>query len=343
VDKIDFAGLEVSAQTLLLELRRDDRRLPQRSFPNDPTGHRALVAFLVRPGRTVRVCLESTGVYGLDAALVLAARPGIEVMVANPRSVHHFGRACMQCSKTDPIDAALLAEFAARMKFVVWQPPALAVRHLCTIARRLTALGDQLVVEKNHLHAASATHTTPACVRRDIERSLANIVRARKRLLADALRLIQDHELLHRRYRRMIAVPGLGPLSAVQILAELGLVAAGADVRQVTAYAGLDPREYSSGSSVHKKTRISKTGNRHLRRALYMPALVAVRHQPHFGAFYRRLLAAGKPKMVALTAAMRKLLHALWAMIKHDQDFDATKLFQAPPVVSTPVPLAAAG
>ena len=102
------------------------------------------------------------------------------------------------------------------------------------------------------------------------------------------------------------------------------------DVRQWVAQAGLDPRQHSSGSSVHKKPRISKNGNRHLRRALYMPALVAIRHEPHLRAFYSHLLARGKAKMQALVAVMRKLLHAIFGMFKHQQPFQGARLFALP-------------
>ena len=98
----------------------------------------------------------------------------------------------------------------------------------------------------------------------------------------------------------------------------------------MVAHAGLDPRQYSSGSSVHKKTRIRKTGNRHLRRGLYMPALVAVRHDPPVRAFYQHLLERGKLKMQALVAVIRKLLHALYGMFKSRQPFDGSKLYRLP-------------
>lgn len=105
------------------------------------------------------------------------------------------------------------------------------------------------------------------------------------------------------------------------------LIPGNCDVRQWVAYAGLDPRQYKSGESVERRVRISKAGSRHLRRALFMPALVAVRHDPHFRAFYRQLLAKGKQKMVALVAIMRKLLHGIYGIFKSQQPFDAVKLF----------------
>ena len=122
--------------------------------------------------------------------------------------------------------------------------------------------------------------------------------------------------------------PGFGITSALHTLAELALLPADLDVRQWVAYAGMDPREYTSGTSVHKKARISKAGNHHLRRALYMPALVAVQHQANLRAFYEHLLARGKTKLQALVATMRKLLHAIYGMFKHNQLFNGSKVYE---------------
>src|SRR3972149_6376343 len=215
MDKSDFAGIEVSQDELLVALRREEQTLPLQSFPNTGEGHRALGRYLARKGRVVRACMESTGVYGLDLALLLQKRPGVEVMVANPRAVRHFAQALMQRSKTDPLDALVLLGSRARMPFQPWQPPSAAALHLCALARRIEAITDLCAAERNRLHAASAAEAPPA---------------------------------------------------AVASLAELALLSPDGDGRQWVAAAGLDPREHSSGSSVHKKARISKAGNRHLRR-----------------------------------------------------------------------------
>src|SRR3990172_1389292 len=129
MDKSDFAGIEVSQDELLVALRREEQTLPLQSFPNTGEGHRALGRYLARKGRVVRACMESTGVYGLDLALLLQKRPGVEVMVANPRAVRHFAQALMQRSKTDPLDAMVLLEFAARLPFQSWQPPSPTALH----------------------------------------------------------------------------------------------------------------------------------------------------------------------------------------------------------------------
>jgi hypothetical protein len=125
-NRIDYAGIEVSAEELIVALRREGKLKGLKSFPNSPGGHKAIVRYLARPGRQVRVCLESTGVYGLDLALALHAAAGIEVMVANPRAVRHFAQALLQRSKNDRLDALVILEFAARMPFQAWLATAFA-------------------------------------------------------------------------------------------------------------------------------------------------------------------------------------------------------------------------
>lgn len=322
----DSCGIEVSQHTLVVAVRVGDHDSPLREFPNTAEGHQAVLRLVARSGRPVRVVLESTGLYGLDLALALH-QAGVAVMVANPRAARHFAQALLQRSKNDRLDAGVLREYAARMPFQPWRPPSAAALKLVAVARRLEALTEMMTQEKNRLHAASLSEALPALVRRDLQRSIGTQQRAIERLTAAALVFVLSDPLLARRYELLLSIPGFGATSALHTLAELTLLPAGMNVRQWVASAGLDPREYTSGTSVHKKVRISKAGNKHLRRALYMPALVAVRHQANLRAFYEHLLARGKTKLQALVAAMRKLLHAIYGMFKHDQLFDGGKVY----------------
>jgi transposase len=336
MDKLDFAGIEVSKKELVVTLQREGQRKALKTFANAPPGHQALIRHLSYPGRRVRVCLESTGMYGLDVALALQ-RAGLEVMVANRRAVRNFAKALMERSKNDRIDAGVLLEFAARMPFQAWVAPRPAVLQLHALARRLEALTEMQTAEKGRLEAAAATDTLPPALRRDLERSLRSLRRALVRLSGEAVKIIEQDPGLKLRFDLLISVRGsIAATSAIRILAELAVLSEDLDVRQYVAYAGLDPRQCTSGTSVQKKVRISKAGNAHLRRALYMPALVAIRHQPHLRAFYLHLRAQGKPKMVALVAVMRKLLHAIYGMFKHEQAFDGAKVYALPaPEIST--------
>ena len=319
-------GIEVSFQTLLV----DRAGKAPREFPNTPAGHRALLAWLRRSPLPLRVCMEATGLYGLDLALQLAAA-GIPLLVANPRAVRHFARAMMQRSKTDLLDAAVLREFAARMPFEPWQPPSPSALNLMALAHRLQALTRMLAAEKNRLHAASLSRALPDLVRRDVVRSMQSLGRAIRRLTQEALLFIADDPQLARRTELLLSIPGIATTSALHLLAELLRFGPDSHVRQWVASAGLDPRAHVSGTSVAKKPAISKAGNAHLRRALYMPALGASQHEPYLRAFYQHLQQRGKTKLQALVAVMRKLLHAIFGMFKHNAAYDGSKVYVLKP------------
>jgi len=322
-------GIDVSAKELVVVVEREGQREAARRFANTPSGRQELRRYLARPGQKLRVCLEATGLYGLDIALLLAGDARFEVMVANPRAVKDFARALFQRSKNDPLDANVLLEYAARMPFQAWQAPTAAALQLTAIVRRLHALTEQATMEKNRLHALEATAASLRIVATDLQRSLRTIEKAKRQLTRAARKLVAGEARLERRFLLLRSLRGVGETSALQLLGELSLVPANADVRQWVAYAGLDPCECSSGSSLKRRPRISKVGNRHVRRALYMPALTAAHHDPAFRAYYLHLLAAGKCKMVALVAVMRKLLHAIFGMFKHDAMFDGGKVCPA--------------
>jgi transposase len=326
MDKMEACGIEVSARELVVALgdRRGGTHL--RRFANSTVGHRALVKVLKRFGK-VRVVLEATGLYGLDVALALSAEEGIALMVANPRAVRHFAQAMMQRSKNDQLDAVVLREFAARMPFRAWTRPTENTLALWAITRRLEALTAQRAAEKNRRHAAGLSRAVPPVVRQEIANSLRFLERSITRLQKEAQRRIAEDAQLQRRYELLCSIPGMGAVSALHTLAELVLLPEDRDVRQWVAYAGLDPRECSSGTSLRKPVRISKVGNRHLRRALYLPALTASRWQSHVRGFYERLQRRGKSKQQALLAVARKLLHAIYGMFRTLQPFDGALLF----------------
>jgi transposase len=331
MDKTEECGMEVSARELVVAMGDRQGGTCLWRFANSVAGHRALLRVLQRRG-PVRVVLEGTGLYGLDVALALSAEEGIAVMVANARAVRHFAQAMMQRSKNDQLDAVVLREFAARMPFRRWTRPTENTLALWAIARRLEALTAQRAAEKNSQHAAGLSQAVPAVVRREIAQSLRFLERSIARLQKEAQRRIAADAQLQRRYELLCSIPGVAAVSAIHTLGELALLPADRDVRQWVAYAGLDPREGSWGISVRKRVRISKVGNRHLRRARYMPALVASRRQPQVREFYERVQQRGKNKSQALTAVARKLLHAIYGMFRTLQPFDGTRLFAfAPP------------
>lgn len=327
MDNRQACGVEVSARELVVA-RQGKQGIELKRFANTPAGHRGLLATLTRGGQRVSVVLEATGLYALDLALTLSAHPQVAVMVANPRAVRHFAYALMQRSKNDRLDAVVLLHFAERMPFTPWVRPQENRLALWAVARRLQTLRGVCTAEKNRAHAAGISRAIPVEVRRSIAQSMRFFEGQMKKLRRQALQLIAADASLQQRYALLRSVPGIGEISAVQTLAELLLLPEDRDVRQWVAYAGLDPREYSSGTSVRKYTRISKVGNAHLRRALYIPALVASRFEPHLRGFYEHLLARGKSKRQALLAVARKLLHAIYGMFRSQKPYDGKRVYQ---------------
>jgi transposase len=318
-----LAGIDVSKRWL--DAAASDGRTCR--FDNDGPGHRALIAWLRRPARVV---VEATGTYGLDLALALHEHPRCEVMVANPRLVKGFAQALAQRSKTDAADARTLLAFAERMPFEAWSPPEPALVELRAMARRIADLTVERAREKNRLAALRSSGAHSRLVAGDIEVNLRHLERRIDRMVEQAVALIEAHAALSEAYGHLTSVKGIAAKSAVAILPELLVLPPDMTAKQWVAHAGLDPREHESGSSVRGRVRISKVGSIHLRRARYMPAVVASRTEPRVKAFYEELLARGKQPQVAHVAVMRKLLHSIHGMLRHGADFDGER-FRATP------------
>jgi transposase len=246
-------------------------------------------------------------------------------MVLNPRIARRFAEALAQRSKTDPVDARALREYARRMEFVPWSPPASERLRLRALARRIAALVEMRTQEKNRLHAAQSS-AEMKCITHDIEVSIRHFDRRIKALEKQAKILIDRHPQLQAPIARIISVKGIAFRSAIQVYGELCVLPKDMTARQWVAHAGLDPRHFESGA-FQGKTRISKAGNKYLRAALYMPAFNAILHQANVKAFYTRLVGKGKKEMQATVAVMRKLLHAIHGMLKSDTDFEGRKFF----------------
>jgi transposase len=321
-----FCGMDVSAASLAVALLEADGRLAQRDFPNNASGHEALLVWLKKRNSPVRVSLEATGIYSLDLALALDAEGCIELMVLNPKLVNRFAQT-LRRSKTDAADAVVLAEYSQRMPFCRWQRPAASHLALRTVSRYIGSLVVERAGLKNRLRSAESTATTPRAVLVDLKRSLAAMERRVDRLRAEALKLVESEEELRGRYQLLTTVPGIGAVSALAILSELILLAPTMTVRQWVASSGLDPVHQQSGTSLHKPSRISRAGNRRLRAALYMSALSAARYDRHLAAFYGALRARHKTGLQALMAVARKMLHAIYGIFKTGTPYDGRRLF----------------
>jgi len=320
-----WVGIDVSAKTLAAERwRENENKEKAREFANDEAGHRELLKWI---GKAGRVCVEATGVYHLQLALKLAAA-GVEVMVINPRVAKDFGRALANRSKTDRVDAWTLLEYVRRMEFVAWKAPSAAVQELRELGRRLSELVQAGADEKNRLHAKKAAAISVTVVN-DVKAHVAQIEKRIKQIEKAAAVVIRGDADLHEQFEILTKITGVGRRSAILLLVELAVLDPTMTVKQIVGHAGLDPREYESGTSVQKPSRISKVGNARLRAILYMNAITAIRHDRGARLFFAQLVARGKKRMQAVVAVMRKLLHGIWIVLQRRVPFDSSVLFAA--------------
>jgi transposase len=314
-----FVGIDVSKDTLDACLLAPDGRARAESFANDPAGHAALARWASRhaPAEALHFCLEATGPYSEGLAGSLHSS-GLLVSVVNPARVKYHGVARGQGNKTDRADARLIAEYARDRRPPAWLPPSPEARELQALVRRRDDLRCLAAREKGRL--AQPGHTPAA--RRSIKRTAAFLAREADQLQAEAEALIDSSPPLRADRDLLVTVQGVGRQTAATVLAELPALSSLPSAQSAGAYAGLAPREFTSGSSVRKRTRLSKAGNARLRKALYLPTLTAIRFNPLIKAFFERLLKAGKPRMAAVGACMRKLIMVCYGVLKSRAPFD---------------------
>jgi transposase len=213
------------------------------------------------------------------------------------------------------------------MDFVAWSRPADEKIELRCFSRRIDALTRQKAAAKNQLHALTMTQETPKAILKDVNLSITQLEKRINELSIEARVLIEQHPALLRIFQLLVSVKGIAETSAIALMGELLLLPPGLSHREWVKFAGLDPRTFDSGKSVHKQARLAKAGNRHIRSALYMPALSAKQHDPHVKAYFQHLVDNGKKPLQAVCAVMRKLLHAIHGMLKHDKPFDNTRFY----------------
>lgn len=296
----------------------DGDRIARKSFPNTKAGFTQLAAWLHnRKVGELRACMESTGGWS-EALATYLIEHGHRVSVVNPSRIKAFGQSELLRTKTDAVDAALIARFCRAMDPEPWTPPAPEVRELQALLRHLANLEETRQEQRNRLEAPLVTEAVRTSLHELIDALDAEI----RRIEAAIADLFNNHPKLRRDRDLLTSVPGIGEKTAARIIGEMPDVSTFASSKAAAAYAGLSPEHRQSGVGA-KRTRLSKAGNAHLRRALYFPAVVAMRYNPPLRAMADRLALRGKPKMVILGALMRKLVTIAYAILKSGKPFDA--------------------
>lgn len=314
-------GIDVAKETLDIALS-DGVHMNYSQFSNTSKGHEQLELWLRKQTNSnVHVCLEATGQYGDRVAEYLFTQ-GYPVSVVNPARIKHYANSKLRRNKTDKADAQLIAEYCLREKPVLWTPPPASFKDLQALVRHLEDLQGLRQQESNRLQ--SGVHTRFVL---DSLISMCDFIDDQIKQTKEAIQEhIDQHEELKRMQSLIITIPGIGKLTAAKLLGEIRNIFDFQSARQLAAYAGLTPRNFLSGTSVHKKSRLSKTGNANLRKALYMPAIVPIKHNPIIQSFCARLSQTGLRPMEVIGAAMRKLLHLVFGILKSGRPFDPNYL-----------------
>jgi transposase len=310
-------GIDVSKASLDMVLMTEARKTHV-VFSNDQKGFKQLNRWLIsQQVGEVHACLEATGQYGFAIAEYLHGL-GYAVSMVNPARIKHYGESKLHRNKTDKADAELIAEFCLKENPALWQPLPPDLKHLRALVRRLDDLQTNHQQEKNRLKSGERDPYVIANLTEHVNYLEASI-KALKKEIQD---YIDQNPSMKSKQDLISSIPGIGDLTAAKLLAEITDISSFDGAPQLAAYAGLNPKGFRSGSSVHKKTRISKQGRSELRYYLYMPAIVAMKCNSVIRALKERLYERRLPMMAIVAAAMRKLLHMVYGVLKNNKPFD---------------------
>ena len=318
-----YLGMDVAKAKLDCCLLLDEASGKRKTkvVSNTKPGIVDLLAWVVKQNmspETLHVVMEGTGVYHEQAALALADA-GVTVSIVNPAQVKDFGRGLAVRTKTDGVDSFVLARYGALLKPKAWVPPAPEARILQALLARRVAIAQDLQRERNRQEKADATDT-PERIQQSLADSIGFLVRQLEQLQQVIDQHIDKHPSLKNDMALLQSIPAVGPQVGGNLLSVMHSHHFNS-AEQLAAYLGLVPVERQSGSSVLGRARLSKAGPARIRAVLYMAAIVATRCNPHVKAVYERLLARGKSKMSALGAAMRKLVHLCFGVLKTQQPY----------------------
>ena len=308
-------GIDVAKQKFDVALLRSGK-FKNKVFKNTKEGFEDLSLWLIKQGTEhVHACLEATSTYGEGLAVYLHDA-GHMVSIVNPARIKGFAQSELLRTKNDKVDSGLIARFCLAMHPEAWTPPAPAIRDLQALVRRADALIAMRIQEENRLGVSLAA------VEPSIKKHIAYLeseIEKIKSLIREAMN--NDHDLKNKR-DLLISIPGISDTTIAVILSELNALKYFDNPQKVVAFIGLAPKDTLSGISVKGKPRICKIGNSRLRKALYMPALVAIRHNPIISIFYNRLKEKGKKGKVIVCAVMRKLVHIIFGILKSGMPFN---------------------
>lgn len=316
-------GVDVSKATLDLQFSTQSQRRFRRRIANTIAGFEEAEAFFVQQGASrVHLCMEATSTYA-DAAAAFFARRGHVVSIIKPNLLVAFRKTEAVRSKTDALDAMLLARFCEQKRPRAWIEPSLAMRTLQTLLARYDDLEQMIQQERNRLENGRLDEV----IREGIMAHMEWMRQQQRAIKERAIAHVKEQQELTEPFWWICSITGIGELSAMRALGLVETLHRFKSARQLAAFVGVTPRERQSGTSVNGKPVMSREGVPAARKWLYMCALVAKRHDPDMRQWAQELEARGKTAKQILVAVMRKLLHIIYGVLTSKQPYDRTKAF----------------
>lgn len=316
-------GIDVSDNSLTVCILQVDNSVEEFETTNDKKGFKEILRHIGKYKLPAKVCLEATSTYHLLLCKALCLHPEISLACTDPRSASDFRKWHKKRGKTDRLDACGLAHYARTDNLHPWNPPRESVGNLRDFGRRASQIRKDITATRNRMHAA---RRGGACreLLSEYKRAIDSLLQQQLRIRKLMQKIVCEDDELRQGFELLVTITGIGTVSALTIMAELACLPLGLSKEQWVAMAGMDPEAKDSGKQTPAR-HISRRGNARLRHALFLPALVAIRHCPEVKAYYEHLCERGKKKMCAVFAVMRKMLLAIWGMFNTQTEWDPSK------------------
>lgn len=307
-------------------------------FPNTLKGFESLVKWVEKSGVPGRFVMEATGVYFESFAYYLSDH-GYQVSVVLPNKISNYFRTLQVKTITDKTASEAITQFGLERKLDNWEAPKGIYRKLRQLTRERGQVVETRTVAKNQLHAEEYQAYPNASSLARIKKLIAFLDNQEAEIREELKRLLKEDPEMKKLLIILCSLPGIALLTAATVVAETNGFNLIRNKRQLTSYAGLDVREKQSGTSVKGKPRISKKGNKYLRKAMHFPALTAIRHDDRFKAVFVRLVSKHGIKMKAAVAVQRKLLEMMYTLFKTQTNYDKNYLKKTVAAEDQPVPI----
>lgn len=314
-------GIDISKKKFDVALHLPSGKWKHKAFTNNAEGFQKLTHWLNQLDvEQTHACMEATNVYGNALAEYLYDQ-NHKISVVNPARIKGFAQSEMLRTKNDKQDAALIARFCESLSPDLWQPEPLSTRQLKAMVRRLDMLIEMKQQEVNRLDVSDEV------VQDDIRQHIKELEQRIKKIQAQTEDHINGDLDLKRKKELLLSIPGIGEKTMATVLSYFSAIHNFDSAKKLASFCGVAPREYQSGTSINGRGAMSKIGSAHLRKSLFLPAMVALKYNPALKGLKERLSEKGKPKMVIIGAAMRKLIHIIYGVLKSNEPFDENKVF----------------